>query len=349
MAKPKFYYCHGTAALFGIDFDKKLSLLFSGQTEPQPGNKVLVSGINGYQKGWDLSVPADPFPDLLDGNLWSVERVPYPAASLGMGVSIDAGVASVISRINALPAGHPFALGGYSQGAAVMSSVLRELQTGSLTSRYSSLLGGVMFGNPRRKVNFRGPIGGTWSGAWDVPGSNSGGHGSFPTTGPWPRLTSPPDTWVEFAAPSDIFTAVGDSSIGLGWTAGNDVFLDLTKSQALTYFLTGMVGDMLSGAIQAIALAGVENSFTDAVGTPFTYGGNGHTVYPFLPPVAADGSAGSGETSYQLGIRYLNGLAGEWATAPIIVPQPAPVETGWQTTLVAAGSPTLSAGWSTTL
>lgn len=349
MGKPKFFYCHGTAAVFGLDFDKKLSLLFQGETEPIPGKLIQVAGLDGYKRSWDLAVTGDPFPDLLDLGRWDIQRVSYPAASLGMGVSITAGTTSVINRINDLPAGYPFALGGYSQGAAVMSSVLREMQTGSLTSRYSSFLGGVMFGSPRRMTNWRGPIGGTWSGAWDVPGSLTGGHGSFPTTGLWPRLTNPPDTWVEFAHPDDIFTAVGDSTIGAGWVAGNDSFLDLSQSNALTYFLTGMVGDMLFGAGQAISLGGRQETYTDAVGESFTYGGAGHTAYPFRPPVNADGTAGTGGTAYQLAVQYLNGLAGEWATAPIVVPESPPKVAGWQPTLLSAGSPSLSAGWSTSL
>lgn len=357
MAKPVFFYAHGTAYTFGLDFEKAL-----GQLQPL-GKSYLVSGLNGVQKPWNLTVPRDPFPDLVNGDLYEVVRISYPAATLAMGVSISLGATTVINKINALPAGTPFALGGYSQGAAVMSSVLRELQTGSLTSRYSQLLGGVMFGNPRRKVNYRGPIGGTWSGGWDVPGSNTGGHGSFPTTGSYPRLTNPPDTWVEFAAPGDIFTAVGDSSKGLAWTSANDVFLGLTQSNAFNYFLTGMIGDILAATFDALNFGGAVNYIVDAIGALFDYGGGGHTIYPFLPPPNADGSYNSttissggnnhlapvGKTCYQLALEYLEGLANDWSVVPLIVPPKAEAVTGWQTTLVPLGSPILSAGWSTSL
>lgn len=357
MAKPVFFYAHGTAYTFGLDFERIL-----GQLQP-PGISYLIAGLNGVQKPWNLKVPNDPFPDLVNKDLYEVVRITYPAATLAMGVSINNGATQVINRIKALPAGTPFALGGYSQGAAVMSSVLRELQTGSLTSRYSQLLGGVMFGNPRRKVDYRGPIGGTWSGRWDVPGSNTGGHGSFPTTGVWPRLTNPPDTWVEFAAPGDIFTTVGDSPTGLAWTAGNDIFLDLSQSNALTYFLSGMTGAILAATQAAFSLGGVVNFLVDAIGSLFSYPGGGHTVYPFLPPPNSDGSYNSatvssdgvnhfapvGKTCYQLALEYLEGLANDWSVVPLIVPPKFEAVVGWQTTLVSIGSPTLSAGWSTSL
>jgi hypothetical protein len=363
MPKPVLFYAHGTAYFVNANFDTAFTLLLAGQTAPRPGNSILVGGLNGFLKDWNLAVPRDPFPDLVNRDLWDVVRISYPAAQLAMGVSITTGATTVINKINALPAGTPFALGGYSQGAAVMSSVLRELQTGSLTSRYSQLLGGVMYGNPRRMVNFRGPIGGTWSGAWDVPGSNTGGHGSFPTTGFWPRLTSPPDSWVEFTAPDDVFSSVGDSSNGLGWTAGNDVFLDLTQSNALAYLLSGMTAQTITGSLAAFSLGGVVNNLIDAAGTLFQAPGNGHVDYPFLPPPNSDGSfntttvtangltylAPVGKTCYQLALEYLDGLANTWATVPIIVPPKAEVVTGWQTTLTALGSPLLSAGWSTSL
>ena len=363
MSKPVFYYAHGTAYTVGIDFDAALTLLLTGQSAPVPGTSILVSGLNGVSKAWNLAVPRDPFPDLMNRNLWDVQRIAYPAASLAMGVSISTGATTVINKINALPAGTPFALGGFSQGAAVMSSVLRELQTGSLTSRYSQLLGGVTFGNPRRKTNWRGPIGGTWSGSWDVPLSTTGGHGSFPTTGFWPRLTNPPDTWVDFAAPGDIFTSVGDSSVGLAWTAGNDVFLDLSQSNALSYFLSGMTGAILSATQAAVAIGGSLNYLVDAANAAFSASGGGHVIYPFLPPPNSDGSYTTtpviangqtylkpvGLTCYQLALQYLDGLANQWSVAPIVTPPKTESLPGWQTVLTPAGLPRLSAGWSTSL
>jgi hypothetical protein len=363
MAKPVFFYAHGTAYTFGIDFDAALTLLLTGQSAPVPGTSILVSGLKGLTKAWNLAVPRDPFPDLVNRDLWDVQRITYPAATVAMGVSITTGATTVINKIKALPAGTPFALGGFSQGAAVMASVVSELQTGSLTSRYSQLLGGVTFGNPRRKTNWRGPIGGTWSGAWDVPLSTTGGHGSFPTTGYWPRMTNPPDTWVDFAAPGDIFTSVGDSPTGLAWTAGNDAFLDLSQSNALAYFLSGMIPSIINATGQAVALGGSLNYLVDAANTAFSASGGGHVIYPFLPPPNADGSYTAtpvtangqtylkpvGQTCYQLALAYLEGLANQWSVAPIVTPPKVEALPGWQTVLTPAGLPRLSAGWSTSI
>lgn len=357
MAKPVLFYCHGTAYTFGLDFERVQGLL------APIGATFAVAGLNGLTKTTNGSVPRDPFPDLVNKDLYEVVRVIYPAAQLAMGVSINIGATAVINQINALPAGTPLILAGYSQGAAVMSTVLTELQTGSLTSRYSQLLGGVMFGNPRRKVNYRGPIGGTYSGAWDVPGSTTGGHGSFPTTGSFARLTSPPDSWVEFAAPADIFTSVGDSGIGLNWTAANALFLEQTLTTAINYWFNVASGAIFNGIQAAFAIGPLPNFLVDPFGTLFKADGNGHTIYPSLPPPNNDGSyttttitsgginylAPVGLTCYQLALQYLEGLANDWNTVPIIVPPKVETVTGWQTILTSLGSPTLSAGWSTTL
>jgi hypothetical protein len=160
-----------------------------------------------------------------------------------------------------------------------------------------------------------------------------------------------------------MFTAVGDSSKGLAWTAGNDSFLDLSQSNALTYFLTGMLDDIYFATRDAVSLGGLVNYLVDAIGTPFSIPGGGHTIYPFLPPPNANGTystttvssgginylAPVGKTCYQLALEYLEGLANNWSVVPLIVPPKAEAVTGWQTTLTPLGSPTLSAGWSTSL
>lgn len=372
MARVKFFYCHGTAYLFrwmGVPLNLALNvgggLEIDGQ-EPALGTQFSVPGVNGQSFKWDGAVPRDPFPDMLDPNIFEVVRVWYPATFFPLGLSVDYGATAVIDLIDDMPAGTPFCLGGYSQGAAAMASVISELQTGSLTSRLPDFLGGVTFGNPRRKTNWRGPVGGTWSGAMDSAGSTSGGHGSFPTTGSWPRMTNPPDTWVDFTAPGDVFSSVGNSPLGLGWTTANNIALDLGQVDLLGYLTNGLAGDVLGGFnffFLENGVSGPVNYFVDAVNSLQQYSGGGHTSYPVLPPPNADGSysvtttvSGGktylkpvGDTAYQVAIRYLNGLANEWSVTPIVVPPPAPVETGWQPTLTAVGSPTLSAGWSTTL
>lgn len=353
MSRAKFFYAHGTA--YAVHWPEIVGKIYSALTPamepPPPGTLYRAAGLNGQSFGWSLGPPDDPFPDMLDLNVWEPIRVPYWGVTVPMGLSIDSGIDWVVDYLldsERMPPGTPFALGGYSQGAAVMSGVLKELQSGSVTSRYSQMLGGVMYGNPRRMQGWRGPIGGTWDGSWDVPGSNTGGHGSFPTTGSWARMTTnPPDTWVEFTAPNDIFSATSSSQKGLWWTAGNATLLDLTQSGILNYFFD--LSEIVQTVTEAFDLGNGVNNFVDAVGTPFEFPGAGHTSYAFKPPAAINGTfPASGDTCYQLALKYLNGLAGEWATTPIVVPDASPAVTGWQNNL-ATSSPTLSAGWSTTL
>lgn len=310
-------------------------------TVPGSGNAALVAGLNGATALWGGGPPADPFPSLLDPNLFDAKKVFYPASGLGMGASIDAGIQNVINEINNLPTGQKFCLGGYSQGAAVMSGVYNELRSGSLTSRNADMIGAVMFGNPRRQLNYRGSVGGTWSGAFNVPGSTTGGHGSFPATGPYARLSGcEAARWIEFAAPADIFAAVStttgnllEQNLGNDWVAGNNVFLgSASLQQWATYLLAG--GAIAISSAIAISIGNVAQTMTDAAGTVFSWlGGNGHTTYPFVAPA---GNPDGNLTAYQIALKFLTAKANEYATAPILLP-PTPTSTtgaGWSTTLV---------------
>lgn len=318
MSKIPFFHCTGTSYGFSL-FDGAISAAsaasgrwFWGDPSVNPtqgtgGN--LVAGLGGKNYSWDGEVFNDPFPFMLNPDVWEPIRVVYPAANAtflsggtlvgGMGASIDAGISKVIARINALPLGTPFALGGYSQGAAVMSGVYNELRSGSLTSRFPSFIGGTMFGNPRRQVNHRGEVGGTWSGAWDDPGSNSGGHGSFPATGPWARLSGCDGTkWIEFTAPDDIISSTGDTPTGTRWTQGNDALLGLFQSEYTgTVLFEGVLGALFPGFVspivtainQAFTLAGRLNFFEDVTGNIGSFPGAGHVIYPVLPPPSSSG------------------------------------------------------------
>lgn len=317
MTQIPFFYCTGTAFAFAA-FDNALHAgsvstgkSFWGDYMVNPSQQKdatkYVAGLNGQTYPWDGEVFNDPFPYMLNTNIWKPTPVSYNDAGLtflsggqvvgGMGASIDDGVKKVIAQINDLPAGQPFAIGGYSQGAAVMSEIYNQIRTGSLTSRASSFLGGVCFGNPRRQVNYRGAVGGTWSGAWDVPNSNTGGHGSFPATGPWARLSNcDPANWLEFAAPGDIITSTGDSETGSLWTKGNDALLGLLFSQyageiLLQAILSSLpiVGPALTGPVitaikTAFNFGGALNYLKDAAGSIFAQPGGGHVLYPYLPP-----------------------------------------------------------------
>lgn len=325
MSKVAFFYATGTAYLVNL-----LQVGFSidlGLNQPA-ANTATVAGLNGKTALWNGGPQADPFPALLDPDVWTATKVPYPAVQFPMGPSIDDGITRMKAAIDALPVGAPFAIGGFSQGAAVASGIKLLIESGTMTSRQNGYLGGVVFGNPRRQLNYRGAVGGTWSGAWDVPGSTTGGHGSFPSTGSYARLTGcDPADWLEFAYPDDVFTSVGDSTLGQNWTAGNGVFLSLGSGGLITYLAGGGTLAIIDAAQQAMTLGGQALTFTDGAGTVFNWlGGNGHTAPPFAAP-----SGTSGKTGYQLGLEWLNSLATQFAVAPIII---APTTAGWSTTLV---------------
>lgn len=378
--KCAFLYCVGTGFIIndinGISVDLSGVWRWKGSvigTAPTQVGTVL--GLNGRSALWDLKSPSgDPFPSLLDPNVWLTKTIDYPAAFVGgpgmlgtgfsMGAGISMGVESVIAAIKALPDGMPFAIGGYSQGAAVMSGVLLSgLQSGAsgpLAAYRDRFLGGVCFGNPRRQRDFLGDYG-VWSGCWDDPGSHANGGGGFPPTGPWRRLTNcDPAKWLEFTAPDDIFSSVGTTPLGNGFTAALDVFLDLTRSSIVEYILNGTVTGIVLDAVQCAmgdpakiapwglpaipvelrgpgSVGGRVGCYVDGVGMPFTFPGGGHVTYPVLPPADIDGTwtssttpitPGDGntylkatkETCYQLGIRWLEKKAAEKAVAPIILP-----------------------------
>lgn len=372
-----FLYACGTGFIFndvnGISIDLGGRIRWQGNLLfGSPGDSGVIPGINGRSAVWDMTTPsADPFPSLLDPAVWWPQTINYPASFIGgtgllglsMGASINYGVDKMIEAIQKLPAGMDFAIGGYSQGAAVASSVylagLQDGTTGPLEAYRSRFLGGVCFGNPRRQRDFLG-VHGTWSGGWDVPGSNSGGGGAFPATGQWRRLTNcDPDEWLEFTAPDDIFSSVGTAALGTGFTAAIDVFLDLTKSNIIAYLLGGLVGDALAGFDAAM---GAENAIgkrlsymVEGTGRTFSVGGAGHTTYPLLPPCDTDGTwtnstttvtPGDGQTyrkaaaghdsCYQLGLKWLEAKAAARATAPIVLPATpqTTATTGWSSTLI---------------
>lgn len=410
MSKITFFYCTGTAySLSILNNALKVGLggqIFWGDPSVNPDKLAqvtsYVAGLDGKTYPWDGSVFNDPFPFMLDTAVWEAVRVPYADAGFtflsngqlvgGMGASIDDGVSKVMAKILALPPGAPFAIGGYSQGAAVMSSIYNEIRSGALASRASSFLGGVMFGNPRRQVNHRGEVGGTWSGAWDVAGSNTGGHGSFPATGPWARLSGcDPTKWIEFAAPNDIITSTGDSQTGTFWTQGNDIMLSLLFSQffgqtaleaVLQTLVPGFTSQIMSAIQTAFGVGGALNYLIDAAGTMGALSGAGHVIYPVLPPPDSSGVSpaievpatityttsgaptssvvgtsprtgrlyagavagttqtaithtyrkASGDTCYQIALKWLNSKAASYATAPLVLPSTGSV--GWSTTLI---------------
>lgn len=327
--KIAFFYCVGSTYATA-DMAKASDLIY---TELGLADTAVVKGLRNATRLWGGGPPQDPFPGFLDPEVFDVKKVFYPAAMLGMGASIDTGIANVISLVNALPSGQKWMTGGYSQGAAVMSGVMLETKSGgALASRASTYLGGVTFGNPRRATNYRGEVGGTWSGAFDVPGSTTGGHGSFPTSGPYRRLVSAdcdPTKWIDFTHPDDVFSSVGDSIQGLAWTAGNDIFLGTADPLEWLAYITTGVG-IATSALATILFAAGEASFTDGAGATRTQGGRGHVLYPYLPPIGnPDGTL----SHYQIALKWLESKASAYSVAPVVIPSSSST-VGWSTTLL---------------
>lgn len=334
MTKVKFFYANGTSWLVnwlevGFRVDQVTGQIYWNESQqPESRGTATILGLNGRSAAWDGGPQNDPFPQLLDPDVFDAERVEYPASAFPMNASLDYGIAKTIEGINKLPVGQPYMLGGYSQGAALMSTVYNEIRYGTLTSRATGFLGGVMFGNPRRQINHRGEVGGTWSGLWYNEPATTGGGGSFPASGSdYARLSSCEPEWVEFAYPGDIFTCNGTAATGTNWSAACDVFTGLGTGALIEYVLSGMTQDILAATQAAFAKGGEPMTMTDGAGVEVTLNGSGHVAYPLLPPYGV----ATTDTCYQVAMKHLEAKAAEWATAPVLAP---PSAAGWSTTLL---------------
>lgn len=308
MALPIFYYSNGTAFFLNF-FDNKLG--------PIGGSgDFKVKGVNGEYYSWDGAIASDPFPNLLSTSLWQTARVPYPASVVSMLLSIQLGVDWVVNQVLATPPGTAFAVGGYSQGACVASGVVNECRQGRLSSRAADLRACVTFGNPMREVNHTWPGSSGYSGAGDIAGSTTGGHGLFPAN---LRMQNTPSYQYDFVMPNELITCIGDSVNGLflqNWTGGA-----LTPLLTLIPTLIGAAGFATLAAIIAKAPASVARNganlaqfiVTNAVtGGTTTLDGGGHAMYPFFPPPNADGTIpGSGDSTYIVAARYLNAVGAQ--------------------------------------
>lgn len=375
--KPAFFYAAGTAyfvhmmapvleglSLLSLDLDQQLRIGGILVGDPLPAKTGTVLGVNGRNASWTLAPAGDPFPSMLDPELWDRrEIIAYPASFLHIGASIDYGCARMIEKVQSLKPGQHWACGGYSQGAAVCSALwnnygLKPGTSGPLAAYRDRWLGFVGFGNPARQIDHRGAAGefGTWSGSWYDPDVHTGCGGAFPATGPHRRLTGCPDEWVDFAAPLDIFTAHGSSTVETNWTNGIDFALgSLDPGELINLIVTNSLGGVVETAMRLFGFNGGDgygatgdNYFVDGAGMKFPFPGGGHTTYPMLPPPDTDGviptipvlgddgittyHAPDGPTCYQLAIEFMDGLAKPFQVAPIVLPPSA--AGGWSTTLV---------------
>ena len=158
---------------------------------------------------------------LLNTEYCIVDYVDYPASLLPLVDSIDAGVTALTAAIEAW--NNPFILAGYSQGAGIISLVLNQLLTGSLTAYASNCLAGVTFGNICRQEGSIAPV-----------QTDPGGEGLWPAN----LLTDTPSWWWDFAAPYD-FACTMNPSIPY------DADLQLIAASLLGLYTEGLFVDFL--------------------------------------------------------------------------------------------------------
>lgn len=280
--KPTFFYASTTSFMLDI-FGIGIAPL--GASSPAP-----IPGLDGEVFYWDRRAINDPFPAMIDPQLWNVKKVTYSSAAFPMGLSIAEGAQRIISAIKDTPG--PFALGGHGQGAAVMSRVLKDIQSGSLKNRQGDLIAATMFGNPSRQT------GKLWPGSppitsWDDPNSTNN-HGSFPTD---QRLTNTPSLWWEFANADDPIASTGDTTAGINWMVTIGVLtLQFAGGQDLVAFLVAnlfaLPWDTIGETLEALG-----------EGLDFILNGGGsHITYSTAPPT---GNPKNGKTSYQIALEYL--------------------------------------------
>jgi hypothetical protein len=365
MAKAAFFYANSSSYLLnllevGFATDT-IALMRTGDKVARPIGSLgcaVIKGLNSKTYLWDGTAANDPFPQMLDPESWDITRIRYPDDGSAIGAAITYGVSQTVDLIKGLPGGQKFAIGGSSQGAAVMAGVYDQIKNsaGSLYYRRNDFLGGVAFGNPRRQLNYRGDptVAGSWSGTWeaataasyrwyqDATPNSTGGHGSFPSTGTWARLTGCETAkWQEFTTPGDIFSSTGDATNGANWTAAIGALLSLPKSQYFGDFQTqtgatsvGVTSAMLTAINAARALAIKDNLVIDGIENSVNIGGLGHTIYALLPPPGSNGVIPvftqtvdgkvylkpNGLTCYQLALAWLEAMAAGLATSPLLLP-----------------------------
>lgn len=318
MTLPVFYYAQGTS--YGLNFQIAGNNLFTLAANG-PIN-TWVKGVKGDFYFWDAFVN-DPFPLLLDQTLWNCKRVPYPASGVFIGPSIEVGVEWLVNDIKSLPAGTPFALGGYSQGAAVMSRIYNECRNGVLVNYRSQLRSVVAFGNPMREAGHTFPGSSGYSGACDIFNDTRSGHGTFPALESltavdsfirrFARLKNTEELFWDFTMPNEVISGVGGSNNGNILVNGTKEGLRAIPILAI-FTLDGMKAlwnqfglGAISGLVQDVA--GLIRITDPKLGSTSFKPGGGHILYPWFPPPDAAGNIPpTGDTCYQIAAKHLNAL-----------------------------------------
>lgn len=339
--RPRFYYAQGTS--YGLNFQILGQNIFTLAANG-PLNR-WIRGVNNDFYYWGDFVN-DVFPDIIDQTLWQPKRVPYPASGIFIGPSIEVGVEWVIADILTTPVGTPFACGGYSQGAAVMSRIYNECRQGRLVDRRHDLRAVVTFGNPMREAGHTYPGSSGYSGACDIPNDTTQGHGSFPSldsmnifepfVARFARLQNTESLVWDFTMPNEVISGVGDSVDGTFLQQQTKDGLRVIPVAALLGLqrmgeLWGRFGSgLITGIVQNIT---GQILVTDPkLGTTAYIDGGGHAMYPNFPPPNADGSIpSSGDTCYQIAAKYINRVGQQiYDELNPTIPQPvAPPSYSW--------------------
>jgi hypothetical protein len=216
--------------------------------------------------------------------------IPYPAKGFlpsnpsSYVDSVAAGVTAGANQIRNLTG--QFVLVGYSQGAEVISKLLQELQSGSLTAHMPQLVAGVTFGNPMREQ------GHTWPG--DPTGCTGQGINSDGLLGNTPR------TWWDMTNTFDLSGNIPTGEAGAIITAiwNTMGLVDLTSLPQVGNAINAVRGQGL--ATNPLAVAEAARFLLNAGTQVFT---KGHACFG----TATVGSTGL--TFVQTAVNYLNSHA----------------------------------------
>lgn len=213
---------------------------FGGVADPRdPGQYPVMVANNLAMNPWQ--VVADQLDGLRATPLLNWIPTPYPAAVYPMAASVTKGVQVLGNNIASCPVGTPKALGGYSQGAVVTSTVWRDHilnPAGELHAYENDFVAALTWGNPMRAP---GVCNGNTYAGW----ANPGGGGIAGTD----DLTTDetPSWWFDFANPNDLYT---DSPVGTAAGADEQLVYQLIMTQSFGGTLIGLLALIRSAIMQ---------------------------------------------------------------------------------------------------
>jgi len=156
-----------------------------------PGVQSDSVGMSWPQNSW--------IKNQLSDQLFDYVPITYPSFDFPLKNPIEACRQRIRAAINATPG--KFIFVGHTLGAAALSLVYKDLQTGDLKERHPDLLGSLTWGNPQRRQGH------------SIPGYDPGGHGVDVIARRLPSNIE--GLWWDFAIPHDFVTTTerGDEEI----------------------------------------------------------------------------------------------------------------------------------------